>query len=349
MIDFNKKLFIGDINKLIVHFVGNKNDGDGVKFSENFTDLINVEDYFKQLINKNFISDELHQFYFNPRIQLNPMFQFISSIFERGELFLEASNHIARYLYDKSVHPQIKKGELCIFYIKDCRIDDEILDCVGIFKSENKDVILKIDKTESDLVLESSTGMSTTKLDKGCLIFNTEKENGFLVSVVDKTNKNGEAQYWKDNFLGVQPIENEYHKTNEFLGITKKFVTQELSTNEEVSKADQINILNKSVEYFKNNETFDNGDFEEQVFNNNDVLNSFKKFNKSFQEENNVQIPSEFSISKQAVKKQSRAFKKVLKLDKNFHIYIHGDRDLIEQGTETDGRKFYKIYYDSEQ
>ena len=55
-----------------------------------------------------------------------------------------------------------------------------------------------------------------------------------------------------------------------------------------------------------------------------------------------------FAISPHAVKKQARVFKSVLKLDKNFHIYIHGDRSLIERGTEKDGRKFYKIYYREE-
>jgi hypothetical protein len=55
-----------------------------------------------------------------------------------------------------------------------------------------------------------------------------------------------------------------------------------------------------------------------------------------------------FDISPQAVKKQARIFKSVLKLDKNFHIYIHGDRELIEQGVEKDGRKFYKIYFTEE-
>jgi hypothetical protein len=48
------------------------------------------------------------------------------------------------------------------------------------------------------------------------------------------------------------------------------------------------------------------------------------------------------------VKKQARVFKSVLKLDKNFHIYIHGNRELIEQGVEKDGRKFYKIYFEKE-
>ena len=46
--------------------------------------------------------------------------------------------------------------------------------------------------------------------------------------------------------------------------------------------------------------------------------------------------------------KQEKSFKSVLKLDKNFHIYIHGDRQLIEKGTDADGRKFYKVYYDKE-
>jgi len=33
---------------------------------------------------------------------------------------------------------------------------------------------------------------------------------------------------------------------------------------------------------------------------------------------------------------------------KNFHIYIHGRRDLIEKGTDESGKKFYKIYFEEE-
>jgi hypothetical protein len=55
-----------------------------------------------------------------------------------------------------------------------------------------------------------------------------------------------------------------------------------------------------------------------------------------------------FNISAAALKKQSRVFKSVLKLDKNFHVYIHGDRELIEQGVDPDGRKFYKLYFREE-
>ena len=61
-----------------------------------------------------------------------------------------------------------------------------------------------------------------------------------------------------------------------------------------------------------------------------------------------VDLEDRFEISADAVKKQARVFKSVLKLDKNFHIYIHGDREKIERGVDDSGRKYYKIYYDQE-
>jgi hypothetical protein len=64
---------------------------------------------------------------------------------------------------------------------------------------------------------------------------------------------------------------------------------------------------------------------------------------------NEIELPDNFDISVQAVKKQVRVFKSVLKLDKNFHVYIHGDKSLIEKGVdEKTGKKYYKIYYDEE-
>ena len=78
------------------------------------------------------------------------------------------------------------------------------------------------------------------------------------------------------------------------------------------------------------------------------MISSFQDFDTTYRIENTVELDDKFEISNQAVKKQSRIFKSVLKLDKNFHVYIHGDKDLIEKGTDNDGRKFYKIYYENE-
>ena len=38
----------------------------------------------------------------------------------------------------------------------------------------------------------------------------------------------------------------------------------------------------------------------------------------------------------------------IIKVDKKLSIYVHGSRELIEQGVDEEGRKFYKIYYKEE-
>ncbi|RKQ50609.1 nucleoid associated protein NdpA [Roseivirga pacifica] len=338
----------GEFQKFIVHHIGNKSNGDGARFSETLTDTSRINGCLNQLIESNFKSEELYQFHFIHDVELNPMNHFASLVFQNSDSFIEQSKNIGRLLYDKSTHPQIKGGELCLFYLKDCQLNDDIVDCIGLFKSETKDTVLKIDVTNDGYGLTDVKGINTRKIDKGCLIFNTESQNGYLISLIDNTNRNTEAQYWKDDFLGIQNKKNEYHYTNQFLGLTKQFVTKELSGDNGIEKADQINYLNRSVEYFKNHECFDKTEFENQVFQNADVIESFNKFDQIYREQNEVTFSNEFGISKQAVKKQARSFKSVLKLDKNFHIYIHGNRDMIEQGVDSKGRKYYKIYYDEE-
>lgn len=339
---------IGKIESLIIHFIGNKNNEDGVRLSEELTHFEEIEGQIKELISNNFKTEELYQFFFLPSLELNPMYQFVKSIFKNKNTFVEQSKNAGRFLYDKSTHPQIKGGELCVLLLSDCQINGEVVDCIGLFKSENKDTVFKIDTLKNGYGLTEIQGINTRKLDKGCLIFNTENENGYLISVVDNTNKSTEAQYWKDDFLSIQPKKNEYHQTNQFLGIAKNFVTKQLSEEFEVSKADKIDYLNRSVDYFKNHDTFDKQEFEKEVFGDKNVIKSFRQFDETYRQENEVELADNFEISAQAVKKQARVFKSVLKLDKNFHIYIHGNRELIEQGIDENGRKYYKIYYENE-
>jgi hypothetical protein len=72
------------------------------------------------------------------------------------------------------------------------------------------------------------------------------------------------------------------------------------------------------------------------------------QYKSDYEQRYDTQIEDQFAISGAAVKKQARIYKSVLKLDRNFHIYIHGNSELIEKGVDDDGRKFYKIYYQEE-
>ena len=297
------------------------------------------------MVNNSFNFEELYCFHFLPTVELNPVYQFVKSIFEDKLTFVEQTQNCGRILYDKSTHPKIKGGELQVAYFKGCVINEKTVDAIGFFKSENKETFLKVLTSKVGFDIESEIGIAVKKFDKGCLIFNTKEKDGYLVSVIDNTNRGDEAQYWKDEFLGLKPIANEFHQTNAFLGIAKNFVTKQLSEDFEVSKADKIDLLNRSVNYFKTHESFDKEEFEQDVFQDAGIIKSFQNFDSIYREDNNLELAHSFEISPEAVKKQAKVFKSVLKLDKNFHIYIHGSRYLIEQGIENDGRKFYKIYY----
>ncbi|HKL03487.1 MAG TPA: nucleoid-associated protein, partial [Cryomorphaceae bacterium] len=166
------------------------------------------------------------------------------------------------------------------------------------------------------------------------------------VAMVDRVNRGQEAQYWKDDFLQIAPCRDSFHHTKELMQCTREFLTNEASP--EMSKANQIDLLNRSVGYFKEHEQFSREEFEEEVFQNPELSGAFRQY----AGENLNDMPAEnggsFELSPHAVKKYSKDYKSVLKLDKNFHVYIHGDRGQIEQGQEADGRKYYKIYYREE-
>ena len=338
-----------DIQLICLHIVGNKIADENCKFSKN---EIIIDSELNTLLSNYFLSsfksEENYNFYHDTNLSLNEVFTYVSDIFNESKNILNQSINLAKHLYNKSMHPNIKGGEFYVVYFNNILINNNSVEAIGLFKSENKDTFLEVEQISNSFEIQSRKGININKLDKGCLIFNTEKENGYIVSIIDNTNKGSEAQYWKDQFLGVQVLNNEYHQTNQFLGITKQFVTKQLDEVFEVSKADKIDLLNRSVDYFKSHDQFDKEEFEAEVFVDKNLIQSFQQFDETYRKENEVELSDNFVISEQAVKKQARVFKNVLKLDKNFHIYIHGNREMIEQGVDENGRKFYKIYYNEE-
>jgi len=338
---------IGKIEKLIIHYVGNKNNGDGVRFSDSLSDFSNTESDILHLISNSFKSDELFQFYFIPNLELNPIYQFVTGIFQDNNTFVEQSKNCTRLLYDNSAHPKIKGGEFYTVYFKDCIVDGKTVDAVGLFKSENKDTFLKVYPSGGNFKIESQQGVNINKLDKGCLIFNREQENGYIVAVVDNTNKGAEAQYWLDDFLHIRQRKDEYHNTQNILSLYKSFVKNELPQQFEISKADQADLIHKSIQFFKEKEAFNLNEFANEVIRNNDVIECFNDYKSEYQKEREIDIDDSFQISTSAVKKGTRTLKNIIKLDKNFDIYIHGNSDLIEQGVDEKG-KFYKVYYKEE-
>ena len=90
-------------------------------------------------------------------------------------------------------------------------------------------------------------------------------------------------------------------------------------------------------------------EFGNEVIGHAEGIESFKTFKKNHEDEYSMEGSDSFAINEAAVKKQAKSYKSILKLDKNFHIYIHGDKDLIEKGfDEEKDMNFYKVYFKNE-
>ncbi len=339
------------LQKLIIHKVGNRLMEQRVVLSDEPADLA-VQPDLPEVLRTYFLSafrePVFYQFHHVSSLDLNEVYTIASSLFESRRNFVKKSKDIANILYGYSDHPKIKEGELYIAYFHECIIKNETTDAIGIFKSENREHYLKVLQEDAYFGVNHDEGINVKKPDKACIIFNVKGEDGFRVCIIDTQNAGNEAQYWKDAFLKIRPVADNYFQTQKYLALAKDFVTGRLDEEFEVSKADQIDYLNRSIDYFKKNEQFNEQDFARDVFEHQEVITSFKKFKGDYQDENDLHVVGEFEISPQAVKRQSKVFKSVLKLDRNFHIYIHGDRELIERGVDPDGRKYYKIYYREE-
>ena len=345
MIDFTGVKLVN----IATHFVGNKLRDEGIKISSSEVSL--DEDDTRKYLLKYFLStfqgDEIFNFSNPTELSLNAVYTLAQRVFSKNKTFYQNSVELAKHLYESSTHPKVSGGEFNVCLLENLFLNGEEANAIGLFKTEAKEIFLKFDPTKDNYKIHHDSGVNIAKLDKGCIIFNLEAEDGYKVCIVD-SNKTNDTQYWKNDFLFIKPKSDEYHFTKNFLSIAKDFVTKQLSEEFEVSKADQIDLLNKSVDYFKTHDRFDKQSFEEDVFSRPEMIQSFRNFDEQYRERKEVDISDNFQISSQAVKKQSKVFKNVLKLDRNFDIYIHGDKELIEKGVEKDGRKYYKIYYEEE-
>lgn len=338
------------IQEISLHNVGNKLQDDGVRLSKA---PLEVDDKTTRILTSYFLtpfkSEEYFNLYHDTDLELNEVYSYVSKIFDDKEALHEQSINLAKHLYEKSAHPKIKTGEFYVVYFSDCIIGGETVNAVGLFKSENKDTFLKVYPSGEGFEIESQQGININKLDKGCLIFNTEKENGYTVAVVDNTNKGIEAHYWIDDFLHVRQRKDEYYNTENTLSLCKNFIVKELPTQFDITKADQAELLNKSVKFFKEKDTFEMDDFVNEVIEQPEVIESFNKYKEAYQQDRDIEIADSFDISDSAVKKQSRVFKSVIKLDKNFHIYVHGNNQYIKRGyDEATGMHYYQLFFKEE-
>lgn len=340
-----------ELTRLAVHYTGNKQNGGPLLLSQQEQDLdadsrVRLSEV---LLGRFKDCHERYSFHHTSSLDYHEVYNFVKAVFEDAAVFQEQSKRMASHLYEVALHPKIKPGELYVGHFANILADDLPLEAIGLFKAETKSLFADIDPSADQLHFQLKEGSEIAKIDKGCLILHHQQDKGYELLIFDSNGKGEEAQYWKDKFLGVLIRQNEFLHTQDFLTITKNYVTQKMPDDFEVSRTEQIDLLNRSMDYFKTHDQFNKTEFETEVLHHEDLIQSFRQYDEQYRASNPMAPSDEFYISPQAVKKQARVFKSVIKLDKNFHIYVHGNRELIEKGyDEVVGKHYYKIYFDEE-
>lgn len=339
------------LERLIVHYTGNKQNGGALLTSRQEQTIDNdIREKIREALLQKFTKcHERYSFHHSSSLEFNEVFQYAQRIFQEPGEFYDLSVKIASHLFEATEHPAIKPGELYVTLFSNIEIDGSSFNGIGLFKAETKTIFADLEPSMDDLDLKLKEGAELSRLDKGCLILEQDVDTGYQLLIFDANGKGEEAQYWKDKFLTVMIRQNEFLHTTDFLSMTKNYVTQHMPDQFEVSKTEQIDILNRSMDYFKTHSNFNKEEFETEVLHHEDLINSFRNYDQQYRQNNDMGEMNEFEISPQAVKKQARVFKSVIKLDRNFHIYIHGDRQLIERGyDEVQQKHYYKIYFEQE-
>lgn len=333
-----------------LHIVGNKSLDEGVFLSESSMPIVeSLRPVLTQYFTSSFKSDERFCFFHHSGLEFNFVYKVVSSIFSNPASLHQASVMLANQLYEQSEHSKIKGGEFCVAYFKEVEVNGIKTDAVGLFKSENKDTYLKVVSQNGSNGLEQETGINVNKLDKAALIFNTDVGEGYRMAIIDNTNRT-EAKYWVDDFLQAKPCADEYQHTRTFLNATKAFITKELPATQEVSRGEQAELMDKALRYFKENDTFAMDDFNQQVMGVESLSADFGQYVDDYMAKNDLEPAESFAISESAVKKSQRSMKSVIKLDRNFHIYVHGGEGLIKKGyDEETGMEYYQLYFKKEE
>ena len=338
------------IQAIAVHQIGDKSLREPLILGQT---LLEPEEREMNILKSFFLDHFKLQEFFNFRkvdgtVQDAKLLHFAERIFSDPSTLLSSSCDVARILYGLTESEVLEEGFLYMCYMTDAVIDDEITEALGIYFCPLDDAFVSVSNLQVQPQLNFSSGTYLGKQEMACLIYNTDKELGYKIDVIDKSKRNREGQLWKDHFLRVKPAEDDFFLTSQIMGLTKSFVENQLPSEFEIEKKDQMEYLDRSINYFKNQEHYSQQEFADEIFEDPRIVESFGGYKSQYQDENELQLQNEFDLNEYAVKKQARIFKSVLKLDRNFHIYIHGDRSLIERNVDEHGRKYYKIYYEKE-
>ncbi|MEK6450472.1 MULTISPECIES: nucleoid-associated protein [Myroides] len=349
-------LFNAHVETLSIHRVGNKSRNEAIFLSE---EPYNLNDEIAPLLKEYFFKpfrekeENYYQFAHDVDLEFNEMYNLANEVFNApsAENAHAVSQKITRHLFEQSNHPHIKNGEVYVAYLTNLSIDNNVVDAIGIFKSEIKTDFLQFQEKASNLEMVLQQGINLNKLDKGCIIFNYKKEEGYKILTID-SNKY-DARYWLEHFLNVDIFQDEAFMTKKYLKFCQDFAKEVVLPAED--KKEEVMFMNRSVNYFAKNDEFEETNFLNEVIDNPDLAAEFKNYKVDKGEKYSIEDTTSFPIANNAVSDARKKLKNVINLDTNIQIkldFINPESadKFVEKGWDEEKQMYYYlVYFNKEQ
>ncbi|MFY7665209.1 nucleoid-associated protein [Flavobacterium sp.] len=347
-------LYNTQIESLSLHRIGNKSRNEGVFLSK---DTLNLSDEMMPLIKEFFFKpfrekeENYYQFAHEVDLEYNEMYTILSGIFDNPHTAHEQASKVAQHLYEQSNHPHIKNGELFVAYLTNALIDNQRVDAIGIFKSEIQTDFLQFEEKDENLTLLLQQGINLSKLDKGCLVFNYKKEEGYKILSVDSNRY--DARYWLEHFLNVDVFQDENFITKKYLKFCQDFAKDVVLPAED--KKEEVMFMNRSVNYFAKNDNFEETNFLNEVLDNPDLIPEFKNYKVDKGEKYSIEDVTSFPIANAAVTDARKKLKNTIQLDTNIQIKLdfinpESAEKFVEKGWDEERQMYYYlVYFNKEQ
>ncbi|GAA4234341.1 nucleoid-associated protein [Postechiella marina] len=340
------------ISKFIIHKVGNKFNDTKNAFSD---DVVEFDEASYELMLPFLLRPfgslvQSYRFNHHADISLNEINSYSAQLFNDEESFVEVSKNIVTHLYEQSTSAQIKTGDVLVVLFDGIEFRDMTTNAIGIFKIESKVNFFQtyLENNSYDILVQN--GISSKKVDKGCLILNQSDTEGKIILTVD--NNSYDAQYWINQFLNIKFADDANNHTQQYIELCKEFSTEVLKTSYSIQ--DKNTFLARTVDFFKENEMVNVERFKEEVLDDEKAIRLFEDYKKEYEGEQNLVIRNQFDIAESVVKKEKKKIKTDIKLDTNIEIKLDIDApdasaEYMERGFDNEKKMYYyKVFFNAE-
>lgn len=340
------------ISRFIIHKVGNKFNDTKNAFSDKEVHFDEASyDLMLPFLLRPF-GTVVQSFRFNhhSNVELNEINAYANAIYNDDDAFIETSKNIVKHLYEQSNSANIKTGDVLIAMFEGIEYNEIMTNAIGIFKIESKVNFFQtfLENNSYDVLVQQ--GISSKKVDKGCLILNQSDGEGKVVLSVD--NNGYDAQYWTDHFLNIKYADDMNNHTHNYLELCKEFSTEILKLS--YGEQERNIFLAKTIDFFKENETVNIERFKDDVFKEDKHIDLFEDFKKEFEGEQNVVIRNQFDLAEAVINKEKKKIKTDIKLDTNIQIKLDIDApdaasEHLERGFDEEKKMYYyKVFFNTE-